>query len=88
MRVSVDEGTVIAGAWDLSTRDGSITLRLPRPLDAVLEASTGDGSISSSHPSLTIDSEEGRRRREVSITAGAGGPTVKLKTGDGSIRIE
>jgi DUF4097 and DUF4098 domain-containing protein YvlB len=87
VRVTVEEGAVLAGAWAISTRDGSITLRLPRQVDAAIEASTGDGSIQSSHPQITIEGDGGRRR-DVRVTVGSGATTMTLKTGDGSIRIE
>ena len=89
VRVTVEDGAAITGTWSIGSRDGSVTLRLPRQVDVTIEASTGDGSIQSSHPQLAIEGDSDRgRRREVKVTAGSGATLVTLKTGDGTIRIE
>jgi DUF4097 and DUF4098 domain-containing protein YvlB len=88
IRVTAESGTAVTDGWDLSTRDGSITLTLPEDFAAEIDAATGDGSIRSSHPALSIDREEGRRIRDLRARMGAGGAVVKVRTGDGSIRVE
>lgn len=87
IRVRAEDGSAVDGSWNLSTRDGSIILVLPEAFAADIDAETGDGSIRSEHPGLTI--EQGRERpRQLRARMGAGGALVKLRTGDGSIRFE
>ena len=57
-------------------------------------APTRDGVVRVSHPSLQKVLRDGEnekdddRRRELRATMGAGGKTVRIRTGDGTIRIE
>ncbi|MCC7242996.1 MAG: DUF4097 family beta strand repeat protein [Acidobacteria bacterium] len=91
IRVRLRDETTMADAWDLSTRDGSVTLTLPALFNAQIDAETRDGSVRSSHPGLTIEPGDGERRsapREVRARMGDGGPVLKVRTGDGSIRFE
>jgi len=47
--------------------------------------------VRSSHPALRLDrDDEGRRerRRELRTRMGEGGPVLRIRTGDGSIRFE
>lgn len=83
--VVVDPGSKVSDEWRLSSGDGSLTLRVPRDLRADVDATTGDGHISSDLPilmsgTLTGHSLHGRLN-------GGGGP-LTLHTGDGSIRLE
>jgi DUF4097 and DUF4098 domain-containing protein YvlB len=91
VRVKVQDGATMADAWDVSTGDGSVTLTLPVSFSADLDAETRDGSVRSEHPSLPDVSRtgEGReRRRELRAKMGEGGPLLKIRTGDGTIRLE
>jgi hypothetical protein len=69
-----------------------VEVRLPEGLDAVVDAVTSDGVVRSSHAELAAprsDGDDGERgRRELKATLGAGGHTVRVRTGDGSIRFE
>ena len=81
----------MADAWDVSTGDGSVTLTLPVSFSADLDAETRDGSVRSEHPSLPDVSRNGEgrdRRRELRAKMGDGGPLLKIRTGDGTIRLE
>jgi len=72
-----------AGA-EFSTVNGSITLDVPDDIDADVEASWLNGGFESDIPFLL----EGKMsRRRASGALGAGGPLLKLKTVNGSIRI-
>jgi hypothetical protein len=78
-------GSKVANGWNLHSGDGHITLRLPGDLNATLDAHTGDGSITLDIPiqvsgSLSHSSVRGKLN--------AGGPTVAISSGDGSIHIE
>lgn len=91
IRVGIGGDTAMADAWDLSTRDGSVTLTLPAVFNAEIDAETRDGSVRSSHPGLVVeraDGEDRRAPRELRTRMGEGGPVLKIRTGDGSIRFE
>ena len=81
----VDAGSKLSAAWSLRSGDGGITLRLPDGLDADLDAHTGDGNISLDFP-VTVSGTVGRST--VRGKLGAGGPPLRLRTGDGSIRLQ
>lgn len=78
-------GSKVANNWSVRSGDGRITLRLPGDLNANLDAHTGDGSISADIPvsvSGTINHQSLRGKLN------AGGATLDVATGDGSIHIE
>ena len=78
-------GSSVEGGWHIRTGDGNLTLRLPSSLDANLDAHTGDGSISSELP---IRASGEIRSRSIRGELNHGGPTIRLSSGDGNIRIE
>jgi hypothetical protein len=98
IRVEVQPDTVVNGDWDLQTADGSVVLTLPDRFDAVLDAETRDGVIRGEHASLGSRQAAGEgaegaqerdeRRRVLKTTLGAGGRLIRVRSGDGSIRIE
>jgi DUF4097 and DUF4098 domain-containing protein YvlB len=98
VRAQIDADTVMADNWDLTTGDGSVTLTLPSIFSAELDAETSDGVVRSSHPLLDDANDERRsgednderreRRRIMRSRMGDGGKTLRVRTGDGTIRIE
>ena len=98
VRAQIDVETVMTDNWDVTTGDGSITLTLPSAFNAELDAETSDGAVRSSHPLLAEGRDERRsgegsddrreRRRVLRAKMGAGGKSLKVRTGDGTIRIE
>lgn len=98
VRAQIDVDTVMADNWDITTGDGSVTLTLPSAFNVELDAETSDGVVRSSHPLLDDPSEERRsgedsderreRRRVMRSKMGDGGKTLRVRTGDGTIRIE
>ena len=88
----VDADTEMTEDWDVQTADGSVTLTLPSSFDGELDAETRDGSVRANHPAVTNESREGddreERRRTLKATLGSGGRTLRVRTGDGTIRIE
>jgi DUF4097 and DUF4098 domain-containing protein YvlB len=91
IRVQVHGDSVMADNWDIETGDGSVTLTLPAAFAADLDAETRDGSVRVSHPAIADDADEGgrrERRRELKTRLGDGGRLLKIRTGDGTIRIE
>ncbi len=92
IRLRVDADTKMTEDWDVQTADGSVTLTLPSAFDGELDAETRDGSVRANHPAVTNESREGddreERRRTLKATLGSGGRTLRVRTGDGTIRIE
>lgn len=92
IRLRVASGSAMADAWDVQTTDGSVTVELPAGFNAEIDAETSDGSVRVSHRDLadTAGRDEGdeRQRRELRATMGEGGQTLRIRTGDGTIRIQ
>jgi hypothetical protein len=83
-----EPGTAMKGDWSMTTGDGGISLYLPTDFAAELDAHTGDGSIRNE---LQIAGESGdgeRARRTLKGKIGAGGRTLRIRTGDGSVRLK
>lgn len=83
--IRAGEGSAMADDWDITTGDGGVTLRLPRPFDATLDAHTSDGRVDFRDLQVTIEGATDRRTLRGKI--GAGGRTIRIRTGDGSIRL-
>jgi DUF4097 and DUF4098 domain-containing protein YvlB len=78
-------GTAMSEDWDISTGDGAVSLYLPADLSAEVDAQTGDGGIRNE---LRISGGEEVSRRTLRGRLGAaGGRMIKVRTGDGSIRL-
>lgn len=93
VRIGAETGSALADDWLVETGDGSVELRLPRGAAMNVDASTSDGVIRSSYPGLTVperSADERARddRRELKATLGSGGHTLRVRTGDGTIRFE
>ena len=92
IRLELESDTTVAEDWDLQTGDGSIVVTLPATFNAVLDAETRDGVVRANHSSVREqrgeDADRDERRRTLRATLGSGGNTVRIRTGDGSIRIE
>jgi hypothetical protein len=84
--IEAAEGSAMASDWDVSTGDGSIVFRVPEGFNADIDAHSGDGSVSANVSGLenvrTGDGRESLRGR-----VGSGGHLLKLRSGDGSIRL-
>lgn len=92
IRVEVKPDSSMDADWDVQTSDGSVVLTLPNDFNAQVDAESRDGSVRASHPGLKSEDREGEdraeRRRTMRATLGAGGRVLRVRTGDGSIRIE
>lgn len=78
-------GSKIGEGWALRSSDGGIRLRIPHDFAATLDARTGDGGLVVDLPVRT----RGRfGNHEVLGEINGGGPTLRLRTSDGSIRLE
>ena len=98
IRVNVEPDAAMTDNWELTTSDGSVTLSLPGIFNAELDAETSDGAVRATHPLLEDEAAargEGEDRRErrdsrraLRTKMGDGGKVLRIRTGDGSIRIE
>ena len=75
-----------ADAWRLTTGSGGVTLTLPPDASFNLDANTSSGRVNVDSP-LDLDGDSDRRRQRLRGSVGAGGPSVDVRTGSGSIRI-
>jgi hypothetical protein len=87
-----EPGTAMTGDWSMTTGDGGVSLYLPSDFGAELDAHTGDGAIRNE---LQVESakdssgEDGERaRRTLKGRLGAGGRTLRIRTGDGAVRLK
>lgn len=99
IRANIEPDTKMTDNWELTTSDGNVTVTLPGQFSAELDAETSDGSVRANHPLLTDDRPTRRgegedrddrreRLRALKSKMGDGGKTFRIRTGDGTIRIE
>jgi DUF4097 and DUF4098 domain-containing protein YvlB len=97
IRATIDPDSEMTDNWDVTTGDGTVVLVLPSIFNAELDVETSDGVVRSTHPLLRLDEERRRgeedderreRRRIVRTRIGDGGKILKVRSGDGTIRIE
>lgn len=92
IRIEVKPDSLMAADWDVQTSDGSVVLTLPTDFNAQVDAESRDGAVRSNHPGIKDENREGEnreeRRRTLRATLGSGGKLLRVRTGDGSIRIE
>ena len=81
-------GSSTADDWDLTSGDGAMTVELPPDFAAQIDAHTGDGGIAVD--GLTLGGAELSREHkdDLKATLGSGGKTLRLRTGDGPIRLK
>jgi putative adhesin len=96
LRVHTGDGSIIYRAqgatsmsedWDISTGDGGVLLYLPEDFSAELDAHTGDGGIRNDLNVATSGSGE-VNRRTIRGRIGEGGHQLRIRTGDGAIRLK
>jgi hypothetical protein len=81
-----EAGTTMKDNWSLTTGDGGVSVYLPPDFGALLDAHTGDGAIRNE---LDIKSDGAEiSRRTVKGQLGSGGRTLRIRTGDGSVRLK
>ena len=98
VRVTLEPETVMTDNWEITTTDGSVVVTLPGLFNAELDAETSDGAVRTNHPLLDGDRDERRdgeggdqrreRRRTLRSKMGDGGKILKIRSGDGTIRID
>lgn len=80
----VEAGTTMTEDWDITTGDGGVSVYLPADFAGEIDAHTGDGHIVND---LSIAMPEHNERRTVRGRIGTGGRLLRIRTGDGSIRL-
>ena len=84
IEATVNQGSVMNNAWSVQTGDGRVDLRLPETMNADIDLHTGDGRVVVDLP-LTVSGEMGHS--DIHGKLNAGGAELRVRTGDGSIRI-
>jgi DUF4097 and DUF4098 domain-containing protein YvlB len=101
IRANIEPDTKMTDNWELTTSDGNVTVTLPGQFSAELDAETSDGTVRANHPLLPDAEDRPARRGEgedrddrrerlrvLKSKMGDGGKTFRIRTGDGTIRIE
>lgn len=70
---------------DVQTSNGAVSLAIPEGYNAALEARTNNGGMRVDFP-ITVQGEI-MGRRGINATLGSGGPTVRVRTSNGAVRI-
>jgi DUF4097 and DUF4098 domain-containing protein YvlB len=83
--VRAAQGSRVDDDWDVTSGDGSVTLELPDGFSASVDAHTGDGGITVE--GLALPAPTGESKDTLRGSLGSGGKTVRLRTGDGGIRL-
>ncbi len=84
VELNARRGSKMRSDWRVQTGDGSVHITLPSDLAADLELHTGDGHIQSDLP-LTISGFQSGR--DIHGKLNGGGPSLTVRTGDGSITV-
>lgn len=84
-RIFYDGAITSGGRYSFSTHSGSITLGVPRPLNATVSVAQINGSVSSTF--TAVEASSGVRNRRQTFTIGTGEAVIEVETFSGSIRI-
>ena len=71
---------------DVVTSNGSVRVTVPDNYNARLVAGTSNGSINVGFP-IMVQGNIGGRRHEIDTTLGSGGPTIRVRTSNGSVSV-
>ena len=92
--VKLSGNTWKGNGLDVTTSNGGVNLELPGTYAARVEAGTVNGGFKSTVPALNVTTEDirgeeyGRRRQtRISTTINGGGPTIRVMTTNGGVRI-
>ena len=84
VEITAVKGSKMADEWSVETQDGPLTVRIPRDLNAELDAHTGDGGIRFQLP-VTVEGPLDHHTIRGMINSG--GPLLRLRTGDGTLTL-
>jgi DUF4097 and DUF4098 domain-containing protein YvlB len=82
----VATGSKVASTWTIRSGDGHINMRIASDLNANVEARTGDGSITLDVPNFAVSGSLSHSSVHGKLNAGGG--TLSVSSGDGSIHLE
>jgi hypothetical protein len=82
-----EDGSAMKDDWSINTGDGGVSVALPSGFGAELDARSDGGSVTSE---FHVDSDQGgeSEKRILRGRIGSGGKTLKIRSGDGSIRLK
>jgi hypothetical protein len=78
-------GSKLDSGWSITSGDGSIDVAVPADMPANIDASSGDGHISSDIP-VTVEGIMSKSKLRGKMNGG--GSTLTIHTGDGAIRLK
>ena len=81
---TVRPGSVLERAWELSSKDGALDVRIPPGLAALLDAHRRAGGLD---VELPITPHGRIRDGRITGRLNGGGPLLRLRTGDGALRL-
>ena len=81
--VDLDGSTWQGSGLDVQTTNGGVRLSIPARYSARVETGTVNGTLNIDFP-VTV---QGRIGRELSIDLGSGGPTLRVRTSNGGVRV-
>jgi hypothetical protein len=81
--VTLEGSTWDGEGLDIQTSNGGVNLAIPASYSAHLETRTNNGSLRVDFP-ITV---QGRIDRSLSMDIGSGGPTIKVVTSNGGVRV-
>jgi len=82
--VEVERGSKLADDWSLSTSDGGLGLTIPKEIKATLDARVRDGHLDLDLPFSDLDDYS---HHDVRVDLNGGGPVLRVRSGDGSVKI-
>jgi DUF4097 and DUF4098 domain-containing protein YvlB len=82
------EGTQ-SGTWDVRTGSGNVHLGLPENAAFDADISTSSGTIDVGRPiEMTVQGRVGDSHKSIHGKVHGGGPTLRVHTGSGDIRVQ
>jgi hypothetical protein len=72
---------------DVKTTNGGVNLLVPENYSAHLETGTVNGNVSFNIPVNVALTDRGRMPKDITVDLGSGGPTVRVITTNGGVRI-
>lgn len=83
LNIDLSGNTWSGSGLDATTSNGSLNVTMPRDYNAHLVATTNNGSLRVDRP-VTM---QGRIGKDIDTTLGRGGPTLRFRTSNGSLKI-
>lgn len=87
VRLEALAGSAMKTDWSIDTGDGAINVVVPSDFNAQLDAYSGDGRITVAGVGTATPSDGGDMPARFNGALGTGGPTLRLRTGDGPITV-